>query len=73
MLTGLFTSANAMGAFQTSMDNTSNNLANVNTTAFKRSAIDFQDLGYFGEQGNQVGTGTKIASISPRGFASRAI
>ena len=69
MLTGLYTSSNAMSAFQTSLDNTANNLANTNTTAFKRSVVGFEDLSYAGATGNQVGNGVKIGSISPRGFA----
>ncbi len=35
-----------MAAQQTSVDNTANNLANANTTGFKKSRIAFQDLLY---------------------------
>jgi flagellar basal-body rod protein FlgG len=68
MLTGFFTSANAMDAFQTSLDNTSNNLANVNTTAFKRTVTNFEDLIYSGDVNHQIGNGIRIASITPTGF-----
>ncbi len=73
MQTGMFTSANALGAFQTSLDNTSNNLANVNTTAFKRSVVSFQDLMYAGPPNAQVGTGVKVASVAPLGFAQGTV
>jgi flagellar basal-body rod protein FlgG len=69
MLSGLYTSANAMSAFQTSLDNTANNLANVNTTSFKRNVVGFEDLTYTGNPGYQVGNGVRIGSITPRGFA----
>ena len=65
MLTGLFTSANALDAFQTSLSNSSNNLANVGTTGFKRSVIGFEDVAYAGATNSQVGRGVKVASISP--------
>ena len=69
MLTGLFSAANALDAFQTSLNNTSNNLANVNTTAFKRSVIGFEDLNYNGANNSQVGHGVQVSAISPKGFA----
>ncbi len=46
MLRGLWTAATGMEAQQLNIDIVSNNLANVNTTAFKRSRPDFQDLMY---------------------------
>src|SRR5438105_2137521 len=46
MMKALFTSATGLGAQQLVLDNTANNLANVNTTGFKRSMLDFQDLIY---------------------------
>lgn len=42
----LSTAALGMSAQQTTVDNIANNLANVNTTGFKRSSIAFQDLFY---------------------------
>ena len=68
MLNGLFTSATAMDAFSTALDNTSNNMANVNTTAFKRTNLNFADLVYQGDLNQQVGTGVRVASITPGGF-----
>ena len=46
MLRALRTAALGMSAQQTSVDNTANNLANANTTGFKRATVVFQDLLY---------------------------
>jgi len=46
MLHALRTAALGMSAQQTSVDNTANNLANANTTGFKRTRVAFQDLLY---------------------------
>ncbi len=46
MLKSLFTSATGMKAQQIFVDTISNNLANVNTTGFKRGTACFQDLLY---------------------------
>ncbi len=70
MIKALFTSATGMNAQQTLVDVTANNLANVNTTGFKRSQADFADLIYITErspgadaaQGLQVPTGLQIGS-----------
>ncbi len=73
MLSGLSSAASALNAFQTSLDNSANNLANINTTGFKRSVVGFEDLRYAGPTNLQVGTGVKVGSISPRGFAQGPI
>jgi flagellar basal-body rod protein FlgG len=44
MLRGLWTAASGMAAQQLNVDVISNNLANVNTTAFKKSRSDFKDM-----------------------------
>ncbi|MBS0203075.1 MAG: flagellar hook-basal body complex protein [Planctomycetes bacterium] len=72
MLNGLFTATSAMDAFQTSVETTANNLANSNTTAFKRSIVDFQDLIYSGPTNLQLGHGVKVADISTRDFKQGA-
>lgn len=73
MLRSLFTSASGMKAQQAYVDNIAHNLANVNTTGYKRSRVDFQDLlyetevspgseateGYEVPTGLQVGTGVR--------------
>ncbi len=46
MVRSLWTAATGMNAQQLNIDNMSNNLANVNTTAFKKGRILFQDLLY---------------------------
>lgn len=46
MLNSLFTSATGMKAQQRYVDNIAHNLANVNTTGYKSSRMDFQDLLY---------------------------
>ena len=40
MMRALWTGASGMKAQQTSMDNISNNLANINTTGFKKETVD---------------------------------
>lgn len=46
MMRSLWTAATGMVAQQTHIDVLSNNLANVNTTAFKKSRAEFEDLMY---------------------------
>lgn len=46
MLRSLRTAALGMAAQQLNVDNIANNLANVNTTGYKKSAVEFQDLLY---------------------------
>ncbi len=77
MIRTLFSAATGMQAQQLNMDVISNNLANVNTTGFKKSRPDFQDLIYQNLQlagmpsstttqvpaGIQVGLGVRPAAI----------
>jgi len=46
MMRALWTAGSGMVAQQGNIDNISNNLANVNTTGFKKTRLDFQDLMY---------------------------
>lgn len=46
MIRALYTAATGMKAQQLYLDNVSNNLANINTTGYKRSQVNFQDLLY---------------------------
>jgi flagellar basal-body rod protein FlgG len=78
VIKALFTSSTGMDAQQTVIDNTANNLANVNTTGFKAGQASFQDLLYVTENapgsevssglnvptGLQVGSGVRVAGIS---------
>lgn len=66
MLRALYTSAAGMKAQELQIDNTANNLANVNTTGFKRSHLDFADLLYTTLQ--QPGTNTSAGQITPTGL-----
>lgn len=66
MLKAFFTSATGMRAQEMLIDNTANNLANVNTTAFKRSHMEFADLIYDVEK--QPGAATSQNEISPIGL-----
>jgi flagellar basal-body rod protein FlgG len=46
MIRALWTAASGMSAQQLNVDTIANNLANVNTTGFKRQRVDYQDLFY---------------------------
>lgn len=77
MIRALYTSATGMHAQETNIDVISNNLANVNTTGYKKSRADFQDLIYqylvepgaptssttSNPTGIQVGLGVKTAAV----------
>ncbi len=72
----LSTAASGMRAYQTKIDNIANNLANTNTTGFKKVRENFEDLVYqnIGTRGTsegaaagnpmQVGSGVRLASLS---------
>jgi flagellar basal-body rod protein FlgG len=78
MIRALHSAASGMHAQQLNIDGISNNLANVNTTGFKKSRAEFQDLlyqnlaqsGVANSQGNvaptslQVGTGVRAVSLT---------
>ena len=66
MLRALYTSATGMKAQELMIDNTANNLANVNTSGFRRSRIDFADLVY--NTIRSPGAATSTESISPTGL-----
>ncbi|MCR9200970.1 MAG: flagellar basal-body rod protein FlgG [Planctomycetaceae bacterium] len=66
MLRALYTSATGMKAQEMLIDNTANNLANVNTTGFRRSRVDFADLVY--NTVRQPGTIASGAQVSPTGL-----
>jgi len=68
MIRSLYTAATGMQAQDLNVSVISNNLANVNTTGFKRSRPEFQDLiyqnlrlvGTLSPNGNQVPTGAQL-------------
>jgi len=77
MMRGLWTAATGMTCQQTNLDAVANNMANVNTSGFKKSRVNFQDLMYqnlrqpgaatsSGGQlaaGIQVGMGAKVVAV----------
>jgi len=78
MMRGLWASATGMQAQQLNVDTISNNLANINTSGFKRSQVNFQDLIYDRMStpgassdggtgvpaGVQIGLGSRVVSVS---------
>ena len=58
----LNTSASGMSALNTQLDVIANNLANANTTAFKSSRTNFQDLYYIEKK--QPGVESQIADAT---------
>jgi flagellar basal-body rod protein FlgG len=46
MIRALYTAASGMNSQQANIDNIAHNLANVNTTGFKKSRVEFEDLVY---------------------------
>ncbi|HID77809.1 MAG TPA: flagellar basal-body rod protein FlgG [Planctomycetaceae bacterium] len=73
----LYSAATGMAAMETKLDVIANNLANVETTAFKRGRVNFEDLFYRHEQmpgeqdasglyspiGVSIGLGSRVAGI----------
>ena len=59
---GLYTAASGMMAQQMNIDNVSNNLANYQTTGYKKSSVSFEDLLYatVNEPGTKATAGTQI-------------
>ncbi|HMO13178.1 MAG TPA: flagellar basal-body rod protein FlgG [Pirellulaceae bacterium] len=66
MLKAFYTSATGMRAQELLIDNTANNLANVNTTGFKRSHLEFADLLY--DVSKLPGAPTSEGQTSPIGL-----
>ncbi|RKX29637.1 MAG: flagellar basal body rod protein FlgG [Candidatus Zixiibacteriota bacterium] len=67
MIKAMRTAASGMVAQQMNVDNIANNLANVNTTGFKRSKIEFQDVLY--QNYRKAGTTSALGSEVPTGLA----
>ena len=66
MFRALWIAASGMQAQRLNIDVISNNLANVNTTGFKRSRADFQDLLY--ETIKPAGVASSAGTQSPTGI-----
>ena len=74
-LRALYTAASGMNAQQANIDNVAHNLANVNTTGFKKSRVEFEDLIY--QQVKAAGSPTSQEAEAPigleAGLGSRAV
>jgi flagellar basal-body rod protein FlgG len=68
MIRALYTAASGMNAQQTNIDNVAHNLANVNTTGFKKSRMEFEDLVY--QQTKAPGSPTSTTGEAPVGLES---
>jgi flagellar basal-body rod protein FlgG len=71
MLKAFFTSATGMRAQELLIDNTANNLANVNTTGFKRSHVEFADLMY--DVSKQPGAPTADGQVAPTNVFTQGV
>ena len=66
MIRAMFSAATGMIAQQTNIDTIANNMANVSTTGFKKSRVNFQDLLY--ETIRAAGTQTTAGTTTPEGI-----
>lgn len=66
MMRSLYTASSGMLGQQLQIDTTSNNIANVNTTGFKKQRAEFNDLFYQAMQ--FAGTSTSQTTLSPTGI-----
>lgn len=75
MMRSLWSAASGMTAQQFSIDTIANNLANVNTTGFKKSRVDFQDLLYQSVRyaGTPVSAGAQIPTGIQLGHGVRPV
>ncbi|MFQ6008344.1 MAG: flagellar basal-body rod protein FlgG [Candidatus Zixiibacteriota bacterium] len=67
MIKAMRTAASGMIAQQMNVDNIANNLANVSTTGFKRSNIEFQDVLY--QNLRRAGTASAVGTEVPTGLS----
>lgn len=66
MIRALWTAATGMDSQQMNIDVIANNLANVNTSGFKKSRADFQELLY--QVSKTPGSSTSADTVSPTGI-----
>jgi flagellar basal-body rod protein FlgG len=67
MIKAMRTAATGMVAQQMNVDNIANNLANVNTTGFKKSKVEFQDVLY--QNYRRAGSASAVGAQVPTGLA----
>jgi flagellar basal-body rod protein FlgG len=63
MIKAMNTAATGMVAQQMNIDNIANNLANVNTTGYKKGRVEFQDILY--QNYRRAGTSSALGAIVP--------
>ncbi len=63
MIKAMNTAATGMVAQQMNIDNIANNLANVNTTGFKKGRMEFQDILY--QNFRKAGTSSALGAVIP--------
>ncbi|MDD5088582.1 MAG: flagellar basal-body rod protein FlgG [bacterium] len=74
MIKSLYSAASGMQAQQTNLDNIANNIANANTTAFKRTRVEFQDLVYETLRGTSpTAQGTVVPTELQIGGGAKAV
>ena len=75
MIRSLRTAASGMSAQQMNVDNIANNLANVNTTGFKKSKVEFQDIMYqsLRRPGVTASTGAVTPTSLDIGYGTRPV
>jgi flagellar basal-body rod protein FlgG len=75
MLRALYSAAAGMQSQELNLDVISNNLANVNTTGFKKSKVEFQELLYqtTREPGADLGSGNQVPTGIQVGQGSRPV
>jgi flagellar basal-body rod protein FlgG len=75
MIQSLYSASTGMDAQQLNLNTISNNLANANTTGFKRSKIEFQDLIYQSPKaaGSDAGSGSIVPTSVEVGSGTRVV
>ena len=75
MLRALYSSAAGMQSQQVNLDVIANNLANVNTTGYKKTKLEFQDLLYqnLRSAGAESGAGNQVPTGLQVGHGSRVV
>ncbi len=75
MIKAMRTAASGMSAQQMNVDNIANNLANVNTTGFKKSKLEFQDVLYrnLRRAGTSAAVGTNIPTSLEIGYGTKPV
>ena len=66
MIRALYTAASGMSAQQQNIDNVAHNLANVNTTGFKKARVEFEDLVY--QEMRAAGASASATTEAPIGL-----